>query len=513
MSLLTIQLGQYGNQMGTRLFDILSTEYANYDPHTSELFFQENEEKKKKARCILVDMEDKVVLRSLEEASRSATWKYDPKNVFVRESGAGNNWAFGYQRLSKTMHEVVLEMARKEVERCSNFEGFLMLHSLAGGTGSGVGTRLTEILRDEYPSSLIINQVAWPFLTGDVVVQNYNGVLSLAHLNQVSNAIIVSENEVLRNTCTRLLGIKEPSFNDMNTVIAENIAGAFLPSCPVPLSSLSSIPTLLASSSSREGLWPQGSLNLFSPAPLLSLPTQTSSSSASPSSSSSSSSTSPASTSTTLTSFELSFLGKASLCSSASSLISQVTGHPGFKLLSFKSVPHVTAKALKHTEDTWPSLLRRLFEMVALNAQTEDRVRTVSSAIAPPCISLSNDLFMRGTQFQVATNAKDTVKCIERFNEPSLLPSWAIQGLNVWISSVSFRSLPTYSAVLSNSQAILSPLKTMMQNALVMSSIGAHLNHYEKFGIGKDHFEDCLCEVEQIIENYDSLSHTSGAKT
>lgn len=107
------------------------------------------------ARCVLLDMEEKVVSKSIAEASKSGVWRYNPKHAFVRESGAGNNWAFGYvsfyfsycsflspfryQRLSKEMVDVTLEMARKEIEETDDFEGFLLLHSLAGGTGSGVG--------------------------------------------------------------------------------------------------------------------------------------------------------------------------------------------------------------------------------------------------------------------------------------------------------------------------------------------------------------------------------------
>ena len=37
------------------------------------------------------------------------------------------------------MTAFTIEMARKQIEECDLFDGFLVLHSLAGGTGSGVG--------------------------------------------------------------------------------------------------------------------------------------------------------------------------------------------------------------------------------------------------------------------------------------------------------------------------------------------------------------------------------------
>jgi hypothetical protein len=68
-----------------------------------------------------------------------------------------------------------MEMIRKEVSYCDNFGGFLVLLSLAGGTGSGlgksivfpkisytcIGTYITELLRDEYPNSFIVNLPVW----------------------------------------------------------------------------------------------------------------------------------------------------------------------------------------------------------------------------------------------------------------------------------------------------------------------------------------------------------------
>lgn len=76
-------------------------------------------------------------------------------------------------------------MARKEIECCDCFGGFLFLQSLAGGTGSGVGVYITEVLRDEFPSAFMVNSVVWPYESGEVIVQNYNSVLTLSKLYEV----------------------------------------------------------------------------------------------------------------------------------------------------------------------------------------------------------------------------------------------------------------------------------------------------------------------------------------
>lgn len=56
--------------------------------------------------------------------------------------------------------------------------------------------------------AFMVNQVVWPYRTGEVIVQNYNAVLTLSHLYQTADAIIVMENDELHKICSQLLGIK-----------------------------------------------------------------------------------------------------------------------------------------------------------------------------------------------------------------------------------------------------------------------------------------------------------------
>jgi tubulin delta len=57
-----------------------------------------------------------------------------------------------------------MALLRREAER-SDFgvSSFLLLQSLAGGTGSGVGARVSELLRDEFGNrSVIANALVAP---------------------------------------------------------------------------------------------------------------------------------------------------------------------------------------------------------------------------------------------------------------------------------------------------------------------------------------------------------------
>lgn len=60
------------------------------------------------------------------------------------------------------------DLVRREVERCDRLAGVFAMMSVAGGTGSGVGTYVTQCLRDAYPHSFILNHLTWPYGTGEV---------------------------------------------------------------------------------------------------------------------------------------------------------------------------------------------------------------------------------------------------------------------------------------------------------------------------------------------------------
>lgn len=66
--------------------------------------------------------------------------------------------------------DAVEELVRREVERCDRLAGLMTMMSVAGGTGSGVGTYITQCLRDIYPASFILNHLTWPYGTGEVQI-------------------------------------------------------------------------------------------------------------------------------------------------------------------------------------------------------------------------------------------------------------------------------------------------------------------------------------------------------
>jgi hypothetical protein len=97
---------------------------------------------------VLVDMEEGVINAALKGPLGEV---FDPVLKVSSVSGSGNNWAVGYYRYGVSHREELLEAVRHAAEACDCLQSFMVLHSMGGGTGSGLGTSVLGMLRDEYP--------------------------------------------------------------------------------------------------------------------------------------------------------------------------------------------------------------------------------------------------------------------------------------------------------------------------------------------------------------------------
>ena len=130
---------------------------------------------------------------------------------------------------------------KQEAEQSDRLQGFLTLQSVAGGTGSGLGSFLTQSIVDSFPKKSILSTVIWPYTSGEVVVQNYNALLTIASLAQLADGILVMENDTAHAVCRRLLRRQRPSINDLNKLLATQLASAFLPTTSTHTSTITDI--------------------------------------------------------------------------------------------------------------------------------------------------------------------------------------------------------------------------------------------------------------------------------
>ncbi|XP_048838357.1 tubulin delta chain isoform X2 [Brienomyrus brachyistius] len=224
MSLVTLNLGQCGNQVGQELLNVVSNDAFNaqkncpgvqgktYYACALDRFFREEQTGELAARAVLIDMEPKVINHAIATAAKSDMWKYGDGSYFCEKQGSGNNWAKGFCVHGPQHEEAVVELVRREVERCDRLAGILTMMSVAGGTGSGMGTYITQCLRDMYPHSFILNHLTWPYSTGEL-----------------SDGMLVHENDSVHKICAQLMNIKHISFSDINKIIAHQLGSVLQP--------------------------------------------------------------------------------------------------------------------------------------------------------------------------------------------------------------------------------------------------------------------------------------------
>eukprot|EP00056_Hartaetosiga_gracilis_P005120 m.81536 g.81536 ORF g.81536 m.81536 type:complete len:96 (-) comp12059_c0_seq8:1279-1566(-) len=69
--------------------------------------------------------------------------------------------AKGYS-LGETVQEEIFDIIDREADGSDSLEGFMLTHSVAGGTGSGLGSYFLERLNDRYPKKLVQTYSVFP---------------------------------------------------------------------------------------------------------------------------------------------------------------------------------------------------------------------------------------------------------------------------------------------------------------------------------------------------------------
>ena len=112
-------------------------------------------------------------------------------------SGAGNNWAHGYCEYGPQYRDAILDQVRGALEIADSPQAFLLLHSLGGGTGSGLGSYILEALRDDAPELYRLSTAVLPSGADDVITSPYNALLSLWKLTDAADVVVPFENAAL----------------------------------------------------------------------------------------------------------------------------------------------------------------------------------------------------------------------------------------------------------------------------------------------------------------------------
>ena len=224
----TLSIGQCGNQIGWRFWDTALREHegavsaatsgyrhdaaatAAAAAATSTFFADttasrghggwelgESGGTRVRARAVLVDTEEGVVQQVLRSPI-GALFSGGGTQIVTDVSGAGNNWAHGFHAYGPQYRDSILDRVRVQLEDCDSPQSFFLLHSLGGGTGSGLGSYIVEALAAEFPELYRISTAVCPSPDADdVVTSPYNYLLSLDKLTEFADAVFPVENSAL----------------------------------------------------------------------------------------------------------------------------------------------------------------------------------------------------------------------------------------------------------------------------------------------------------------------------
>ena len=156
---LTIHVGQCGNQIADQFWRLITKEHGlntrgvpgeSGVPESANqgVFFHKVNDSKYVPRAVLIDLEPGVISR-IENGDMGDL--FDQGSIVKKLPGAANNWARGYNVEGERIIDQVMNVIDSQVEKTESLQGFIVAHSLGGGSGSGVGSLIVEKLREAYP--------------------------------------------------------------------------------------------------------------------------------------------------------------------------------------------------------------------------------------------------------------------------------------------------------------------------------------------------------------------------
>ena len=153
---LTTSVGQCGIQLGNRVWIQYCAEHgitkmgqnpSTSDDGTFQCFFEETAAGQYVPRNLSVDLEPNVI-----DDVRNGEWAaiFGEEFLLAGKEDAANNFARGHYTVGKEIIDKVNDRLRKLVDNCDNVQGFVINHSVGGGTGSGLGALILERIAVDY---------------------------------------------------------------------------------------------------------------------------------------------------------------------------------------------------------------------------------------------------------------------------------------------------------------------------------------------------------------------------
>jgi len=235
---LTISVGQGGCQLGNVVWTQYCKEHfirndgsrdyrkaenaGQLDDNCFLTFFEDTGDDHFVPRNLCVDLEPSV-LDTIRMGPMQAL--FYPEMLVNGYEDAANNFARGHYSVGMEQMEEVGDCIRKLVDQSDSVQGFVLQHSIGGGTGSGLGMLIMERLAVDYRKKARVGFEIYPSPNiSTCIVEPYNGLFSTHWLLDHSDVSLVLDNEALYGICENKLNMKEPDYSNLNQIIAKVIS-------------------------------------------------------------------------------------------------------------------------------------------------------------------------------------------------------------------------------------------------------------------------------------------------
>ncbi|XP_076445472.1 tubulin alpha-1 chain-like isoform X2 [Babylonia areolata] len=185
-------------------------------------FFSESESGKRVPRAVFVDLEPTVV-----DEVRTGDYRqlFHPEQLISGKEDAANNYARGRYTVGKELVDEVVDRVARLAENCEGLQGFMLFHSIGGGTGSGFGALLAERLSVDFGKRSKLEVTIYPApQMATSVVEPYNSVLATHTMLEHSDCSFLLDNQAIYGLCKKKLDIDRPSYTNLNRLISQVVS-------------------------------------------------------------------------------------------------------------------------------------------------------------------------------------------------------------------------------------------------------------------------------------------------
>ncbi|MEL7039717.1 MAG: hypothetical protein AAFO04_29545 [Cyanobacteria bacterium J06592_8] len=236
-NVICIHVGGAGCSLGAMFWELLCEQHGiepdgmRRETSSGEAFrtlFSETSSGKNVPQAVFVDSEPPIIDRIRIGAYRRL---FHPEQLMTGKENAAGLYARGKYRVGLEYIDQVMDRIRKLTQKCDDLQGFIVMMSVGGGTGSGFGAAILERLTQEYRGLSKMVFAVYPDANSGAtpIVAPYNALFALSEVMTYADACVLLDNEKVYDYCRKVANIERPMHSNLNIFMALAMAEILKP--------------------------------------------------------------------------------------------------------------------------------------------------------------------------------------------------------------------------------------------------------------------------------------------